>query len=123
MELVPAWLKLLRLHKYTELMMSLSYEEMISLTEEQLEARGVTKGARRKIVTNIAKLRDRPRILAEISAHLDREDCSVKKVLMELEILLKSPVKIGAEKRGHYRWRHDSGRCVNQIKITLVINM
>ena len=43
MELVPAWLKLLRLHKYTELMMSLSYEEMLSLTEEQLEARGVTK--------------------------------------------------------------------------------
>ena len=110
MELVPAWLKLLRLHKYTELMMGLTYEEMVSLTEEQLEVQGVTKGARRKIVTNIAKLRDRPRILAEISAHLDREDCSVKKVLMELEILLKSPIKIWGERRGSYRWRHDSGR-------------
>jgi len=97
MELVPAWLKLLRLHNYTELIMGLGYEE-----------RGVTKGARRKIVTNIAKLRDRPRILAEMSAHLDREDCSVKKVLMELEIMIKSPVKIGGERRE--RWRHDSGR-------------
>merc|ERR1719350_2141892 len=110
MELVPAWLKLLRLHKYTELMMGLTYEEMVSLTEEQLEVQGVTKGARRKILTNIAKLRDRPRILAEMSAHLDREDCSVKKVLMELEILLKSPIKIWGERRGSYRWRHDSGR-------------
>ena len=112
MELVPAWLKLLRLHKYTELIMSLSYEEMLSLTEEQLEARGVTKGARRKIVTNIAKLRDRPRILAEISASLDREEVSVKKVLMELEILLKSPIRVWdeRERRGNYRWRHDSGR-------------
>ena len=112
MELVPAWLKLLRLHKYTELMMGLSYEEMLSLTEEQLEARGVTKGARRKIVTNITKLRDRPRILADISASLDREDVSVKKVLMELEILLKSPIRVWdeRERRGSYRWRHDSGR-------------
>ena len=108
MELVPAWLKLLRLHKYTELIMSLGYEEMISLSEEQLEQRGVTKGARRKIVANIAKLRDRPRILAEMSAHLDREECSVKKVIMELEIMIKSPVKIGGERRE--RWRHDSGR-------------
>ena len=72
----------------------------------QLERK--TKGARRKIVTNIAKLRDRPRILAEMSAHLDREDCSVKKVIMELEIMIKSPVKIGGERRE--RWRHDSGR-------------
>lgn len=108
MELVPAWLKLLRLHKYTELIMGLGYEEMITLTEEQLEQRGVTKGARRKIVANIAKLRDRPRILAEMSAHLDRDDCSVKKVITELEILIKSPVKIGGERRE--RWRHDSGR-------------
>ena len=110
MELVPSWLKLLRLHKYTELIMSLTYEEMMTLTEDKLETQGVTKGARRKIVTNIHKLRDRPRILSEIILHLDREDCNVKKVLMELEILLQSPIKIGIEGSGSCKGRHDSGR-------------
>ena len=109
MELVPAWLKLLRLHKYTELMMSLSYDQMIHLTEDQLEKQGVTKGARRKIITNIQKLLDRPRILAEINSQLEAEDCNVKKVLTELEVLLKSPVKVG-ERRPEYRSRQDSGR-------------
>ena len=109
MELVPAWLKLLRLHKYTELMMSLSYDQMIHLTEEQLEKQGVTKGARRKIITNIQKLLDRPKILAEINSQLEAEDCNVKKVLTELEVLLKSPVKVG-ERRPEYRRRQDSGR-------------
>merc|ERR1719422_2682926 len=33
MELVPVWLKLLRLHKYTDLIMALSYHEMIHLTD------------------------------------------------------------------------------------------
>ena len=107
---MPSWLKLLRLHKYTELIMSLTYEEMMALTEDKLETQGVTKGARRKIVTNIHKLRDRPRILSEIILHLDREDCNVKKVLMELEILLQSPIKIGIERRGSCKGRHDSGR-------------
>ena len=110
MELVPAWLKLLRLHKYTELMMGFTYEEMIHLTEEQLEKQGVTKGARRKIITNIQKLLDRPKMLEEINMQLEKEDCNVKKVLTELEVLLKSPVKIGVERRGSYRRRQDSGR-------------
>jgi len=109
MELVPAWLKLLRLHKYTELMMGFTYEEMIHLTEEQLEKQGVTKGARRKIITNIQKLLDRPKMLEEINMQLEKEDCNVKKVLTELEVLLKSPVKIGVERRGSYRRRQDSG--------------
>ena len=110
MELVPAWLKLLRLHKYTDLMMSFSYEQMIHLTEEQLEQHGVTKGARRKIITNIQKLLDRPKMLADINSQLEKEDCNVKKVLTELEVLLKSPVKIGLERRVSYRRRQDSAR-------------
>ena len=56
MELVPGWLKLLRLHKYTDLIMSFTYEAMLHLTEEQLEVKGVTKGARRKIINNIQVL-------------------------------------------------------------------
>merc|ERR1719270_967775 len=109
MELVPVWLKLLRLHKYTDLIMALSYHEMIHLTDEQLESQGVTKGARRKILNNIQKLVDRPRMLEEINLQLDMENCNIKKVLIELEVLLKSPVKIGLDRRGYYRRKHDSG--------------
>ncbi|MED6265235.1 hypothetical protein CHARACLAT_023250, partial [Characodon lateralis] len=35
---VPAWLKSLRLHKYAALFSTMTYDEMMSLTEEQLEA-------------------------------------------------------------------------------------
>lgn len=34
---VPAWLKSLRLHKYAGLFSTMTYEEMMSLTEHQLE--------------------------------------------------------------------------------------
>ena len=56
---VPEWLKSLRLHKYTNLLLSLTYEEMVELDEDKLEALGVTKGARRKIVASIVKLKER----------------------------------------------------------------
>lgn len=35
---VPTWLKSLRLHKYAALFSTMTYDEMMSLTEEQLEA-------------------------------------------------------------------------------------
>lgn len=35
---VPTWLKSLRLHKYASLFSTMTYDEMMSLTEEQLEA-------------------------------------------------------------------------------------
>ena len=52
MKFVPDWLKSLRLHKYTNLIMSMSYIEMMDLTEEKLEKMNVTKGAARKIVNS-----------------------------------------------------------------------
>ena len=110
MENVPGWLKLLRLHKYTDLIMNLTYDEMMNLTESQLEAEGVTKGARTKILANIQKLRDRPGIIADINKLLDSDDCNVRKVLTDLEVLLKSPVKVGWERKIGYKHRHDSGR-------------
>lgn len=39
---VPAWLKSLRLHKYAALFSTMTYDEMMSLTEEQLEAQVCT---------------------------------------------------------------------------------
>ena len=63
---VPVWLKGLRLHKYSHLFSLMSYEEMLSLTEEQLELQGVTKGARHKIALSIIRLRERPTLLAQL---------------------------------------------------------
>ncbi|CAJ0589725.1 unnamed protein product [Cylicocyclus nassatus] len=56
---VPAWLKSLRLHKYTSLFTELSYDEMMRLDEVELERRNVTKGARTKILQSIQKLYSR----------------------------------------------------------------
>jgi len=108
MEHVPQWLKSLRLHKYTDLVMGMSYAEMMELTEEKLEQLNVTKGARRKIAASIQKLVERPKLLASIDTELESEDCDVKKVLVELESVLKSPIKIDVE--GNHRRRHDSAK-------------
>lgn len=48
---IPGWLKSLRLHKYTVCFESMPWQEMIMLTEEQLEGKGVTAlGARRRMM-------------------------------------------------------------------------
>ena len=65
------WLKSLRLHKYTRILLELTYEQLLDLTDEELERRGVTLGARGKILKNIGFMKDRPNILAELSFNLD----------------------------------------------------
>lgn len=55
---LPSWLKSLRLHKYSNCFVNMSWQAMIILTEPELEARGVTAlGARRKLLKafNIVK--------------------------------------------------------------------
>ncbi|KAL1698171.1 hypothetical protein EV121DRAFT_168491, partial [Schizophyllum commune] len=48
---IPGWLKSLRLHKYTACFAHMPWQEMVMLTEEQLEAKGVTAlGARRRMM-------------------------------------------------------------------------
>ncbi|EDL20732.1 sterile alpha motif domain containing 4, isoform CRA_a [Mus musculus] len=66
---VPAWLKSLRLHKYAALFSQMTYEEMMALTECQLEAQNVTKGARHKIVISIQKLKERQNLLKSLERH------------------------------------------------------
>jgi len=92
MENVPQWLKQLRLHKYTELMMNLTYQELTSLQDEKLQKMNVTKGARRKIILSIEKLSERPKALASLCSKLDTEGCDIKEILTELEIIIKSPI-------------------------------
>ncbi|EPZ32653.1 Cornichon domain-containing protein [Rozella allomycis CSF55] len=51
LEDVPAWLRSLRLHKYSPIFEKMNWKSMIYLTDEQLEAMGVSAlGARRKML-------------------------------------------------------------------------
>ncbi|XP_011639003.1 protein Smaug homolog 1 [Pogonomyrmex barbatus] len=67
---VQLWLKTLRLHKYSYLFATMSYEEMLQLTEDQLAEQGVTKGARHKLALSIAKLQQRYNTLLNLEKGL-----------------------------------------------------
>ena len=58
LEDVPAWLRSLRLHKYTPNFEGMSWKDMVTLDETQLEAKGVAAlGARRKMLKTFEVVR------------------------------------------------------------------
>ncbi|XP_027015615.2 protein Smaug homolog 1 isoform X3 [Tachysurus fulvidraco] len=89
---VPAWLKSLRLHKYAGLFSTMTYEEMMSLTEQQLEAQSVTKGARHKIIISIQKLRERQNMLRCLEKDV-LEGGNLRSPLQELHYIIGTPIK------------------------------
>ncbi|XP_076463514.1 protein Smaug homolog 1-like isoform X2 [Babylonia areolata] len=89
---VPVWLKTLRLHKYSYLFRQMTYEDMLNITEEWLEARKVTKGARHKIVISIQKLRERQKLLCEFEKRI-MQGGPIREVLGELKSMLNTPIK------------------------------
>ncbi|XP_051919875.1 protein Smaug homolog 1 isoform X4 [Hippocampus zosterae] len=89
---VPAWLKSLRLHKYAALFSTMAYDEMMSLTEEQLEAQKVTKGARHKIVISIQKLKERQNLLRSLEKDV-LEGSNLRVPLQELHQMIMTPIK------------------------------
>ncbi|XP_041665331.1 protein Smaug homolog 1 isoform X4 [Cheilinus undulatus] len=89
---VPAWLKSLRLHKYAALFSTMTYDEMMSLTEEQLEAQKVTKGARHKIVISIMKLKERQNLLRSLEKDV-LEGSNLRIPLQELHQMIITPIK------------------------------
>lgn len=105
---VPAWLKTLRLHKYSYLFTTLAYEEMLELTEERLAEQGVTKGARHKLAISIAKLQQRYETLLNLEkdlVHTPREPSApftqrsmvLVNALDELKTILSTPMKPSQE--------------------------
>uniref|UniRef100_A0A3B4YIM6 Protein Smaug homolog 1 n=2 Tax=Seriola TaxID=8160 RepID=A0A3B4YIM6_SERLL len=89
---VPAWLKSLRLHKYAALFSTMTYDEMMSLTEDQLEAQKVTKGARHKIVISIQKLKERQNLLRSLEKDV-LEGSNLRAPLQELHQMIMTPIK------------------------------
>ncbi|XP_077180144.1 protein Smaug homolog 1 isoform X2 [Paroedura picta] len=89
---VPAWLKSLRLHKYAALFSQMTYDEMMALTECQLEAQNVTKGARHKIVISIQKLKERQNLLKSLERDI-LEGSNLRVPLQELHQMIVTPIK------------------------------
>nr|XP_005986534.1 PREDICTED: protein Smaug homolog 1 isoform X2 [Latimeria chalumnae] len=89
---VPTWLKSLRLHKYAALFSQMTYEEMMALTERQLEAQNVTKGARHKIVISIQKLKERQNLLKSLEKDI-LDNGSLRAPLQELHQMILTPIK------------------------------
>ncbi|EWC46807.1 hypothetical protein DRE_04052 [Drechslerella stenobrocha 248] len=56
---IPAWLRSLRLHKYTDNLKDLKWQELVQLDDEALEKRGVAAvGARRKMLKVFEQVRE-----------------------------------------------------------------
>lgn len=89
---VPMWLKTLRLHKYAYLFQQMTYEEMMTLTEEWLESQNVTKGARNKIILSIIKLKERQERLRIMEKEI-MDGASLVEALNEMKSMLNSPLK------------------------------
>ncbi|XP_041121589.1 protein Smaug homolog 1-like isoform X2 [Polyodon spathula] len=89
---VPAWLKSLRLHKYAALFSTMTYDEMMSLTERQLESQNVTKGARHKIIISIQKLKERHMVLRSLEKDV-LEGGGLRAPLQELHQMILTPIK------------------------------
>lgn len=93
MSKVNEWLKSLRLHKYQNIFIPLTYDQMMEVTEEYLTSMGVTKGARNKLIICIQKLKDRFHTLEQFENDLINGTVSVSTVLAEMSEILKSPIK------------------------------
>uniref|UniRef100_A0A224XLQ0 Putative rna-binding protein involved in translational regulation n=1 Tax=Panstrongylus lignarius TaxID=156445 RepID=A0A224XLQ0_9HEMI len=96
---VKNWLKSLRLHKYWHLLCQLSYEQILSLTEENFDSvldtiggGQVTQGARRKIILSIVKLRERAVLLDSLEQDV-MNGGHLLTAMDELKQILATPIK------------------------------
>jgi len=90
---VPIWLKSLRLHKYAHIFEDITYEQMLGLSEEYLAKKEVTKGARKKIILCIQKIKERHSILQQLEKEVLQLG-RLQHVLAELKVILMSPIKM-----------------------------
>lgn len=97
MENIDKWLKSLRLHKYTPLFKSLTYEQMLNLQEKYLTDLNITKGARNKILISVQKLNKRQERLILIRDDLNQETTSIKEALTVLKEMLLTPIPPATE--------------------------
>lgn len=92
MDTIDKWLKSLRLHKYTHLFKSLTYDQMLNLEEQYLIDREVTKGARNKMLVSVKKLNLRQERLINMIDDLNQDNISMKEALTVLKDMLITPI-------------------------------
>lgn len=90
---VPQWLKSLRLHKYNWIFENITYERMLSITEDYLARMNITKGARDKLLMCIAKLNERSAMLCQMMDDLRLHRVPMGQVLDELAKIVVTPMK------------------------------
>lgn len=95
MKNIVSWLKSLRLHKYSWVFNNLTYEQMLDLTDESLQAIGITKGARHKLLISIAKLKERSMMLTELETEV-MNGGDLLNALKKLKSVLQSPLQVTA---------------------------
>lgn len=98
MKNVNEWLKNIKLHKYTELFTQMTYVDLMEVTDEKLIKANITLGARKKILTHIDKLKDRPARLRQLIQILDDKKCPIndstlENILIELTEISVSPIE------------------------------
>lgn len=69
----------------------MSYDQMMELDEKKLEARKVTKGARKKILQSLEKLRDRVPSLQAMAKSID-DRCDLSCCIVELRGIMNTPI-------------------------------
>lgn len=95
----------LRLHKYACLFTGMCYQQMLNMTEQDLEHRNITKGARQKLILSIEKLKARctvlvaseHRLLQPPLAHCTHHHAPVPykllhQVLFQIRAFLSTPI-------------------------------
>lgn len=89
-------MKSLRLHKYTDRLLGFSFDDLMALTDSDLQGLLFTDGAKNKFLKQLALVRERPLRIREIRAQLDatEELKDLLNILPELEKLILMPIKI-----------------------------
>lgn len=90
---IPQWLKSLRLHKYNWIFSTISYESMLSITDDYLMRLNITKGARDKLMMCIGKLKERFGMLCQMEEDIRMHRVPLGTVLDELQKIVVTPMK------------------------------
>ncbi|XP_044254975.1 protein Smaug homolog 1 [Tribolium madens] len=93
MKSILSWLKSLRLHKYSWVFHNLTYQQMLDLSDDTLQAIGITKGARHKLLLSIAKLKERSTMLTELETEV-MNGGDLNLALKKLKSVLQTPLQV-----------------------------
>ena len=97
---IPAWLRGLRLHKYTACFDGLTWQEMVALDDEALEKKGiVTVGARRRLLRTFEIVKKKMGMECPAGGKTDGGDAERLSAAMS-KLSADSPVFVPRELRG-----------------------